>query len=212
MQNPYVLGITGGSASGKTFFLRGLTEAFSEEEITFISQDNYYKPRDFQPLDENAIHNFDTPQSIDFEQFARDIQALKNGEILQKQEYTFNNPDAKPSLLTFRPNPIIVVEGIFVFYYEEIARLLDLKVFIDAKEHIKLTRRIRRDKEERGYDLEDVLYRYEKHVMPTYERYIEPFKSEADLIVPNNLHFGRALEVLTVFLRTKLQERAVKHG
>ena len=211
MQNPYVLGITGGSASGKTFFLKGLSETFSSGEITFISQDNYYRPREAQPLDENAVHNFDTPQSIDFEQFAKDIQTLKSGRAIQKQEYTFNNPDAKPVLLTFSPNPIIVVEGIFVFYYEEIARLLDLKVFIDAKEHIKLTRRIRRDKEERGYDLEDVLYRYERHVMPTYERYIEPFKSEADFIVPNNLHFGRALEVLTVFLKAKLEERAVKH-
>jgi uridine kinase len=83
--------------------------------------------------------------------------------------------------------------------------LLDLKVFIDAAEHIKLKRRIVRDKDERGYDLEDVLYRYEKHVVPTYEKYIAPFKSDADVIIPNNLHFEKALEMLIVFLKSKTQ-------
>jgi uridine kinase len=96
------------------------------------------------------------------------------------------------------------VEGIFVFYYPEIAKLLDLKIFIDAREHIKFSRRISRDKAERGYDIEDVMYRYEKHVAPTYEKYIEPFKHEADFVIPNNLHFNKALEVITVFLKTKL--------
>ena len=97
----------------------------------------------------------------------------------------------------------MVVEGIFVLYYPELADLLDLKIFIDAKDHIKLKRRIIRDKVERGYDLDDVLYRYEMHVMPTYEKYIEPFKSESDLIVTNNQSFDRALDVIRTYLRAK---------
>jgi uridine kinase len=97
----------------------------------------------------------------------------------------------------------VVVEGIFVLYYPELADLLDLKVFIDAKEYIKLKRRIVRDKVERGYDLDDVLYRYEMHVMPTYEKYIEPFKNDADLIIPNNRNFDHALDVIRSYLRMK---------
>ena len=99
--------------------------------------------------------------------------------------------------------PVVVVEGIFVLYYPELTDLLDLKIFLDAKDHIKLKRRIIRDKVERGYDLDDVLYRYEMHVMPTYEKYIEPFKNEADLIIPNNHNFDRALDVIRTYLRSR---------
>lgn len=205
MNRPYIVGITGGSASGKTVFLRSLINAFSPEEISLVSQDNYYKPRHEQPVDENGIYNFDTPQSIDFELYASHIKDLRSGRQVIKQEYTFNNPQAIPKMLTFQPAPVIVVEGIFVFYFPEIAHLLDLKVFIDAAEHIKLKRRIVRDKDERGYDLEDVLYRYEKHVMPTYEKYIAPFKSDADIIIPNNLHFEKALDMLIIFLKSKIR-------
>jgi uridine kinase len=205
MNRPYIVGITGGSASGKTMFLRSLLSAFSSDEISLISQDNYYKPRHEQPIDENGIYNFDTPQSIDFELYAQHIKDLRSGKQVIKQEYTFNNPKVTPEMLTFQPAPVIVVEGIFVFYFPEIAHLLDLKVFIDAAEHIKLKRRIVRDKDERGYDLEDVLYRYEKHVMPTYEKYIAPFKSDADVIVPNNLHFEKALDMLVTYLKNKIR-------
>ncbi|WP_226390062.1 uridine kinase [Penaeicola halotolerans] len=205
MSKPYIVGITGGSASGKTLFLKKLLSAFSEKEITLISQDNYYKPRNLQPIDDKGIYNFDTPNSIDFEQYAQDITHLKEGKSVFRQEYTFNNPNKVPEMLEFKPAPIIVVEGIFVFYYPELEELLDLKVFIDAKDYIRLKRRIIRDNEERGYGLDDVLYRYENHVMPTYEKYIEPFKHYADIIVPNNTHFENALNMVTVFLKNKIK-------
>lgn len=204
MNNPYIIGITGGSASGKTHFLDRLLHAFEPGQVCLISQDNYYKPRNLQPLDERGITNFDTPHSIDFEQYASDIRAIQQGKSVQRQEYTFNNPNKKPRMLTFEPAPVVVVEGIFVLYYPELAALLDLKVYIDAKDHIKLKRRIVRDKVERGYDLDDVLYRYEQHVMPTYEKYIAPFKQDADLIVPNNHGFEKALEVIRTFLHVKI--------
>lgn len=203
MKKPFIVGITGGSASGKTLFLERLLSSFDPGEVCLISQDNYYKPRHQQPVDSQGIHNFDTPFSIDFEQYATDIRKIQEGETVYREEYTFNNAAKKPKMLTFAPAPVVVVEGIFVLYYPELADLLDLKIFIDAKDHIKLKRRIIRDKVERGYDLDDVLYRYEMHVMPTYEKYIEPFKSESDLIVTNNQSFDRALDVIRTYLRAK---------
>lgn len=205
MKKPFIVGITGGSASGKTLFLDKLLHSFEPGEVCLISQDNYYKPRHLQPIDDKGVHNFDTPQSIDFEQYAIDIRKLGNGETVFRQEYTFNNPNKQPKMLEFAPAPVVVVEGIFVLYYPELAKLLDLKIFIDAKEYIKLKRRIVRDKVERGYDLDDVLYRYENHVMPTYEKFIEPFKSDADLIVPNNKNFERALDLIRAYMRSKVK-------
>lgn len=203
---PYLIGITGGSGAGKSLFLKKLLKEFRQDEVTLISQDNYYFPRDKQPVDESGVKNFDTPQSIDAAQFAEDIKKLSNKEAVTLQEYTFNNPKAEPRQLTFNPSPVIVVEGLFVMYFPEIKDQLDLKIFIDAKDHIKLKRRIIRDKVERGYDLDDVLYRYEKHVMPSFYKFLDPLRHEADLVIPNNVNFGNALNVLAGFLRQKLNE------
>lgn len=178
--------------------------AFSDDEICLISQDHYYRPRHEVPVDENGVHNFDLPIAINHRSYAEHIIQLREGKPVEKLEYTFNNPNIIPQMLTFRPTPIIVVEGIFVFYFKEISELLDLKIYIDAKEHIKLKRRIIRDQVERGYDLTDVLYRWENHVFPTYEQFIKPSKADADLIIPNNRHFHRGLEVVKSFLKTKI--------
>jgi uridine kinase len=209
MQQPYIIGITGGSASGKTTFLKKLLASFQPDEICLISQDNYYHPHDDQELDENGVINFDLPSSIDSAAYARDVFKLKNGESVRRKEYTFNNPDIIPRDLEFKPAPIVVVEGIFVFYYEEVARHLNLRVYIDAEEHVKLQRRILRDVKERGYGgLDDVLYRYSNHVVPTYEKYIRPYKYDSDLIIPNNRQFANGLEVLVTFLRSKIKSYA----
>ncbi|AFK03286.1 phosphoribulokinase/uridine kinase [Emticicia oligotrophica DSM 17448] len=204
MTKPYIVGITGGSASGKTYFLHQLLGAFSEDEVCLISQDNYYRTKEFVPKDHNNIENYDLPEAIDFELYAKHINNLKNGEIVHHKEYVFNNPNVVPRTLTFKPAPIIVVEGIFVFHSQEVSNLLDLKVFIDAREHIKIKRRIIRDNNERGYDLADVLYRWENHVAPTYEKYIQPTKYDADIIINNNSHFEKGLAILTSFLKGKL--------
>jgi uridine kinase len=203
MNKPFIVGITGGSASGKTMFLNSLLSHFHPDEICLVSQDNYYRDRHLQPKDENGIENFDTPQSIEFDEYAHDIKELKLGNPVYRKEYTFNNPNIVPKMLEFKPSKIIVVEGLFVLYFPELTNLLDLKVFIDAKDYVKLKRRIVRDNTERGYDLEDVLYRYEKHVAPTYEKYIEPFKYDADIIIPNNTKFDKGLDVLVSYLKSK---------
>jgi uridine kinase len=204
LSKPFTIGITGGSGSGKTYLIESLSSRFKPEEVCLISQDNYYRLREEQLTDENGITNFDLPSAIDHDRFHNDLARLKKGETIIKKEYTFNNPNAVPKTIELHPAPILIVEGIFVQYFKEIENELDLKIFIEAKDHVKLSRRIRRDNEQRGYDLDDVLYRYQYHVMPVYERFIEPLKHNADLVIPNNSHFDRAIEVLVLSLKARL--------
>ena len=159
-----------------------------------------------QVLDEQGIHNFDLPSSINQREFHRDILKLLAGETVQRKEYTFNNKLATAKLLEFSSNPLILVEGIFIYYYKVIRDLLDLKLFLYAKETTAFSRRIKRDKLERNYPLEDVLYRYENHVLPTYENYIKPFQQEADLIINNNQSFQKGLEVVEAYLKAVLKK------
>jgi uridine kinase len=204
MGNPFIIGVTGGSGSGKTHFLKQLAARLPAGQLCVISQDHYYKPLDQQVLDGQGVHHFDLPEAIDRERLHRDIQQLKRGETLEKTEYTFNNPQAKPTIIILQPAPIIIVEGLFVQYFPEVADELDLKIFIEAKTHLKLTRRIIRDNDERGYDLSDVLYRFQHHVMPVYESLISPLKDTADLIIPNNKSFDKALKIITWAIQYKL--------
>ena len=204
MKKPYTIGITGGSGSGKTHFLKALSVHLKQDDVCLISQDHYYKPLNEQIRDENGVENFDLPSSIDRELFLHDILKLKSGEILRKKEYTFNKPNAQPEIMEFKPAPILIVEGLFVQYFEEIGTLLDLKIFMEAKVHLKVARRIRRDQTERGYDVNDVLYRFEHHVMPVYESLIEPLKHQSDFIIPNNSKVDVSATVIAGFLKTLL--------
>jgi uridine kinase len=201
---PYIIGICGGSGSGKTSFIRRLRERFSLEELCIVSQDDYYFPKEEQERDAEGIINFDLPKSIDKKNLRRDLCLLMQGQPIEKKEYVFNNDAAEAETLTIYPAPIIVVEGLFVFHYKKIQAMFDLKVFINAKENLKIIRRIHRDQAERNYPLDDVLYRYERHVMPSYERYIEPYREEADIVVNNNNNFNEGLAVVEGFIRSKL--------
>ncbi|MBK9984011.1 MAG: uridine kinase [Saprospiraceae bacterium] len=200
---PYIIGITGGSGSGKTRIIHELRELFSEEKLCIISQDEYYHPRERQVWDDAGYQNFDLPEAIDDSAFTNDIKKLINGHEVRKEQYVFNNPDKEPVFLLFKPAPIIIVEGLFVFYFPEIRELLDLKLFIDAEDVIKLKRRIIRDAGERNYPLEDVLHRYEFHVLPSYKAHIEPFKDQAHLVINNHTSYFRAIEVLAALIEVK---------
>lgn len=206
MNKPLIVGITGGSGSGKTTFVRKLRELFSEEELCIISQDEYYKPKERQQQDEQGVLNFDLPESIDKKAFRKDIVSLINGEAIHRKEYTFNNPEAGARELVFKPAPIILVEGIFVLHFQRIRQLIDLKVFLYAKENLKVIRRIRRDQRERNYGLDDVLYRYEHHVLPAFERYVKPYISEADIVINNNHNLELGLAVISGYFRDHLQQ------
>lgn len=200
----YLVGITGGSASGKTRFINELLNNFENGQVSIFSQDNYYRDRHQQPKDENGIENFDTPESIDIETFKKDLKKLHLGEKIEIKEYTFNNSDKEAKHVVFNPAPIILAEGLFVFNDSELLNLFDLKIFIEADEPTKLTRRLLRDKNERGYDIDDVLYRYSRHVYPNYLTYVKPLQFKSDMIIPNNNSFEKALEVVISHLKTKI--------
>ena len=206
MKKTVLIGIAGGSASGKTTFINKLKQNFTPGEVGMISQDNYYLKKELQHKDQNGIENFDHPTSIDWSKLLEDIESLKNGKSIQYQKYGFNNSMHEPEIITLSSSPVIVIEGIFILSNDKIIQLLDLKIYLEVKEHLKLTRRIVRDKEERGLDIDDVLYRYENHIYPAYQKYIKPSKEQADLIIPNNFHFDKATEVVSAYIHVMLQK------
>lgn len=205
MTKPFIIGITGGSGSGKTTFIKRLREGLSQDKVCLLSMDDYYVPRELQEKDERGIYNFDRPASIFRVDFVRDLRLLLNGKEVQRKEYVFNNEFVQPRMLTFRPAPVIIVEGLFVFHYKELQKLLDLRLFLHAKDNLKVVRRIKRDRVERNYPLDDVLYRYEHHVLPAYEKYVHPYMESADLIVNNNTDFNMGLAVVRAFVEKKTQ-------
>ena len=207
LDKPYVIGIAGSSGSGKTFFLKSFLDHFSEDEITLISQDDYYIPANTKTREENRLYNFDLPTSIDRETFYAHIKDLFEGRTIFKEEYTFNNPDIKPKMLEIKPAKVLVVEGLFIFHYEEINRLLDYRIFLDAEEHIALERRLKRDLIERGYDHDDVMYKWTNHVVPSYNEYLLPYREQCDLVIHNNIDDPLIIQTFTNDIAQELKKR-----
>ena len=201
---PYLVGISGGSAMGKTLFLNELRELFSVDQVCIVSQDNYYKLAFEHGLDENGHINYDLPECIDLEAFAKDINALHNGETIYRNEYLFQHVNQLGPLLEFKPAPIIVCEGLFIFYHQNLFKQFDLKVFINAEEDIALMRRLKRDVAERNIPEDFVMYQWKNHVMPSYHKYLVPFIQQADMIINNNSHFNNSLKVIESHFREKL--------
>lgn len=201
---PYLVGIAGGSASGKTSFLMDLKNSLPPKTVSIITQDNYYLPIHEQQRDDKGEVNFDLPTSIDREKFHADLEHILNWEPLTIKEYTFNNDEKVPGLITIEPRPIIIMEGLFIFHFEEIRKALDLRVFIDVREHKMLERRIKRDFDERGYTEDSVRYQWENHVVPSYKKYLKPYRDDSHIVVTNNSHYTKGLDVITNHLRSKL--------
>lgn len=208
MDKPYVIGIAGSSGSGKTFFLKSFLNHFGPTDITLISQDDYYIPANTKTQEENRLYNFDLPTAIDRKAFYRDIKDLFDGKTIYKQEYTFNNPNIKPKVLEIKPAPILIVEGLFIFHYEEVNELLDYRIFLDANEDVALERRLKRDLIERGYDHDDVMYKWVNHVVPSYNTYLLPYRETTDRVIINNTDepeiINSATELISKDLREKL--------
>lgn len=206
-KKPFVIGIAGGSGSGKTFFLKCFLNHFKKNEICLLSQDDYYyRVGHNMTAEENKLYNFDLPSTIDNSQFLNDIKSLINGETVYQKEYTFNNPNAEPKLLEIQPAPIVMVEGLFILHFEEIAEILDMKIFIDTDEDIALQRRLKRDLIERGYPEGDVLYKWNNHVMPAFNDYLLPYKTQCDKIITNNTHVADDIIEITSEISNQLRE------
>lgn len=204
-KRPYLVGIAGGSGSGKTTILNELFRELPDESLALVSQDNYYHPIHKQQKDENGEVNFDLPESIDRDHFYQDIVTLMGGGSITKKEYTFNNPGKDPEIIEVKSAPIIITEGLFIFHYSEINEMLDHKVFIDADEEIRLQRRIHRDHLERGYPENVVRYQWDNHVMPADRMYLQPYKPDSHLVINNNEHYREELELLIVSLSNILE-------
>lgn len=204
MNESLVIGITGGSGSGKTYLVSKVAELFAEGEVAVITQDNYYRPKEEQYVDPNGVTNFDLPSALHLDQFRRDIKALLQGEVVQRTEYVFNNSEAIPGVVKIVPARVILVEGLFLLHDDDLTAMLDLSVFVDVKPAIKLERRIARDSVERNYPIDDVQYRFTHHVTPAYEKYIAPNRYKADLVINNNRSIDRAASVLAAYVRQHL--------
>ncbi|MGY3212816.1 uridine kinase family protein [Mucilaginibacter sp. HD30] len=207
MNKPYIIGIAGGSGSGKTFFLNRFLDHFTKDEICLVSQDDYYIPvaHNMTP-EENKLYNFDLPRTIDAEHFETDVLDLIAGKTILKTEYTFNNPNAKPKTLEIKPAPIVIIEGLFIMHFKGIADLIDMKIFVEADGAIALERRLKRDLLERGYSNDDVMYKWVHHVVPAYNEYLLPYKDECHKIIINNTNTTQNIVKVTEEISAELRK------
>jgi len=210
MNKPFIIGIAGGSGSGKTFFLKCFLKHFSDSEVSLVSQDDYYFPvPPDMTAEENKHFNFDLPDTIDHQHFEDDIQSLLADRSITKKEYTFNNPSAIPKMLEIKSAPIIIVEGLFILHFKKIAEQLDLKIFIDADDDVALQRRIKRDLIERGYSHDDVMYKWINHVVPAYKEFLLPYKNECDQVIVNNSHVAEDIICVTEEISKELRKKVL---
>ncbi len=202
----FLVGLAGGSATGKTTFIKKLSEVFGSDEVCVITQDNYYKGLSEQLRDQNGMVNFDHPTGIDFRRIKKDIKKLLKGETVKLVEYTFNNPTVFPKEIHYLPAPIILLEGLFVFADKSLNQMLDYRLYIDADDDITLKRRLARDTTERGMTHDEVLYQWDNHVMPAYNEFLKPHKMQVDYIIQNNENFEPCLEVVIAKFREVLNQ------
>lgn len=181
-----IIGICGGSGSGKTTLLKRLCRHFEQHNPSVFSMDNYYRPIEHQLLDTNGVINFDLPEALDQDRLINDLRKLSEGNSITVREYHFNSPPDKHVLLTIDPSELIIVEGLFLFHYEEVRNLLDYSIFINVDPKVQLDRRLYRDQESRGYTREAILYQWDNHVQPCYRNYLLPYRDDADFQFRND--------------------------
>ena len=201
-----VIGIAGGTGSGKTTVVNNILQQLNAEGVNVLSQDNYYHDNHHLSLQEREALNYDHPQSIDFELLTKHVKALKKGESIEQPLYSFVTHSRTDDYVTVEPKNVLIVEGILVLTNQELLKEFDLKVFVHADSDERLIRRIRRDTQERGRDLHEVLHRYQTTLKPMHQEFIEPSKNEADLIVPNMRKNSVAIDFLSTVINNSLKK------
>ena len=194
-----VIGITGGSGSGKSTIVRKISEVCPD--FAFIAQDNYYRSASFINNSNITAFNFDHPDAFDMELLHRNLRDLKAGKGVDIPQYDFVHHCRKSETMHLDPAPLIIVEGLMVLYDPEIRKLLDLKIYVDTPDDIRFIRRLQRDIEERGRTVDSVIKQYLEVVRPGHMSFIEPMKEYADLIIPEGGYNEGALQVLISFIK-----------
>lgn len=203
-----IIGIAGGTGSGKTTVVREITKLLGDNDVVVIPQDSYYKDNSHLPLEERYEVNFDHPDSIDFKLLVEHILQLKEGRAVEQPIYSYLTCSrSETETVHVEPAHIIIVEGILIFTCPELRDCLDIKIFVDADADDRLGRVITRDNIERGRTIEKVLERYEKTVKPMHLQFIEPTKRYADIIVPQGGHNQVAIDILIATIEKALQSK-----
>lgn len=191
-----LIGIAGGTGSGKTTLADKLVDSFGSQEVTVIRQDNYYKRHDDMDYEQRTKLNYDHPDAFDSDLFYEHIVALKQGKSVEIPVYDYTIHNRSEETILINPTPVIVLEGIMLFVEKELCDLMDIKVFVDTDADVRILRRIVRDVKERGRSLESVIGQYLTTVKPMHEQFVEPSKRRADIIVPEGGENQVALEML----------------
>jgi uridine kinase len=204
---PLIIGIAGGTGSGKTTVARKIAEALPESSVAFLDMDGYYRNFDHLPLDARRRINWDHPEAFDLDLFASQLEQLARGEPIEKPVYDFAMHLRSPRTERITPADVVVVDGILLFVDERVRAQFDVKVFVDADADIRLVRRIQRDMSERQRPLEDILQQYLTTVRPMHEQFVEPGKRYADIILPHGGQNAVAIEMILTTIQRRLDAR-----
>jgi uridine kinase len=201
-----IIGICGGTGSGKTTVANRILESVSKDEVVFLQQDSYYLNLDQMPLDYRRIANFDHPEAIDNDLLVEHVRALKRGEAVELPVYDFRTHTRLAETLHMEPRPIIIVEGILIFADKRLLDEMDIKVYVDTPDDIRFIRRLRRDIAERGRTVESVIEQYVETVRPMHTQFVEPSKRFADVIIPEGGHNLVSIALISGRIRERLAD------
>ena len=199
-----IIGITGGTGSGKTTVVRQIIDELKNEEVDVISQDSYYKNLSHLAKEERVKTNFDHPKSIDFDLLVEHLKELKAGNTIQQPVYSFKEHNRTKETLETQPRKVVIVEGILILAHPDIREMFDIKIYVHADSDERLIRRLKRDISERGRDLDEVLWRYQTTLKPMHQQFIEPTKEFADLIIPTNRYNTVAVDIVQTIIKDRL--------
>lgn len=205
MSDIIVIGIAGGTGSGKTTITRKLMQNFGGD-VSVIYHDNYYKEHHSMTYEERSKLNYDHPDAFDTERLIADLKKLKNGEAVHCPIYDYTIHDRSENTITVKPSRVIVVEGILIFENKELCDLMDIKIYVDTDADVRILRRIVRDVRDRGRSLESVVNQYLNTVKPMHEQFVEPSKRKADVIIPEGGHNQVALEMVIQRVKAHLNQ------
>jgi uridine kinase len=199
-----IIGIAGGTGSGKTTVVQQIINELPETEVGVISQDSYYRENHNLSFEERALINFDHPRAIDFELLVNHLTALKKGETIEQPVYSFVTHNRTDDSIITHPRKVMIVEGILILANLELREIFDVKIFVHADSDERLIRRLKRDIAERGRDMEEVLIRYQTTLKPMHQQFIEPTKAYADIIIPNDKYNTVAIDVVRAVINQRI--------